>query len=444
MKAVRLLHFNKERLVRSDMEQNKKSFVDSLVVGAALFSMFFGAGNMIFPPYLGLQTGSHWALAFGAYYLADIGLALVTLVVLIRNRGYEAVLAPAGHKLSLILMSLIVLCLGPFIAIPRTAATTYELSVIPLLGDRLPTVVFCVLFFLIVLLLSINENSVVDIVGKVLTPLLFVGLLVLIFLGILHPLGPADTAAQVENVVAAGTQSGYQTMDALASLLFGAIIFNSVANRGHKNPEDQMRVSLKAGLIAGLGLFIVYLGLTYLGATASTLYPASMDRTQLLICLIQELIPGQLGVAFFGVVVCLACLTTSIALTSSAGDYFSSISGGKLSYKSICVAVCIFSAAVSSIGTETIIAFASPILSILYPPMVVLVFSSFLGKHLGLWGHRAAALAACLCGCLEVLAGFGLLPNYVALLPLGELGFGWLLPTLAAGLVGHLLSRKKA
>jgi len=426
------------------MEKNtKKALMDSLVVGAALFSMFFGAGNMIFPPYLGLQSGSQWLASFIGYYIGDIGLALIAMFALIRVRGHEPVMAPLGNKLSVLLMSAIVLCLGPFVAIPRTAATTFELSIVPLLPNfNMP--LFFVLFFGLVLILCLNQSAVVDIVGKVLTPVLFVGLLALIVIGILNPLGPTDVPAKIDGVVAAGLQSGYQTMDVLATTIFGAMILNSVASKGHTDPKDQVKVSLGASLVAGIGLLIVYMGLTYLGATVSTMYETSIDRTALLTALIQQLLPGNSGVIFFAVVVCMACLTTAIALTSATGNYFSGITRGKVKYKGIVVLVCIFSAAISCVGTETIISLASPVLSIVYPPVLALVAFSFFEHKISVAGKRLGAAVAILCGVLEVVISFGWMPNILAMMPLGSLGFGWLVPTAVATLIGCLIKDKNA
>lgn len=425
------------------MEKNKKKdLIDSFVVGAALFSMFFGAGNMIFPPYLGLQSGTQWVLGFLGYYIADIGLALIAMFALIRVRGHEPVLAPLGPKLSVLLMSAIVLCLGPFICIPRTAATTFELSVLPLVST-FSAPLFYVLFFALVLFLCLNQSAVVDIVGKFLTPILFIGLLLLIALGIINPMGPISEAPVVDSVFSTGIQAGYQTMDVLATTIFGALILNSVASKGHTDPKAQIRVSLGASLVAGIGLFIVYFGLTYLGATVCTMYDTSIDRTSLLSSLIAELMPGKIGTVFFAVVVCMACLTTAIALTSSAANYFTTITRGKLKYKGLVVTICVFSAAISCVGTETIIALASPVLSIVYPPILVLIALSFFGHRISRVGICTGTAVAILCGVCEVLISYGVMGNFLALLPFGSLGFGWLVPSVIAIILGNFVKDKK-
>ena len=166
-----------------------RPLLDMFVIGFALFSMFFGAGNVIFPPYLGLSCGAEWFAGFAWYYLADIGLALLALFAVLRCGSTEKVMARLGSIPSKILLSAIVLCIGPMLAIPRTAATTLEMAVNPLLPGVSP-LLFSLLFFIIIAALCVRQNAVVDIVGKFLTPALLIGLLVLIVLGVVNPIGP--------------------------------------------------------------------------------------------------------------------------------------------------------------------------------------------------------------------------------------------------------------
>ena len=147
----------------------KKHLQDSLVIGFALFSMFFGAGNVIFPPYLGLESGPEWLAGFFSYFMADIGLALLAMFAILRQGSPDGITARIGRIPSTALMCAIVLCIGPMLAIPRTAATTYETSLAPLVSGFSPAL-FSILFFLLILLLCVRETAVVDIVGKILTP----------------------------------------------------------------------------------------------------------------------------------------------------------------------------------------------------------------------------------------------------------------------------------
>lgn len=146
-------------------KQKKGSFFrDVIVVGFALFSMFFGAGNVIFPPYLGMESGQQWLAGFSAYYIADIGLALLGMFALLRVGSSEAVLHRAGRVPAEILMCAIILCIGPMVAIPRTSASTYEMAIAPNLPGVSP-ILFSILFFAVILALCIKESAVVDIVG---------------------------------------------------------------------------------------------------------------------------------------------------------------------------------------------------------------------------------------------------------------------------------------
>ena len=249
--------------------QKKNALGEIVVVGFALFSMFFGAGNVIFPPFLGMEAGSRWLEGFSAYFIADIGLAMMGMFALLRVGSSEQVLRRAGRIPAELLMCAIVLCIGPMVAIPRTSASTYEMAIAPNLSGVSP-VVFSVAFFALILVLCLKESAVVDIVGKVLTPLLLVGLFAIIIKGIVTPLGEIADLPQISNVTVTGIKAGYQTMDALAALPFGIIILQSVTAKGYKQGKSQLRVVGGAALLAGVLLLAVYMGLAYLGATVST------------------------------------------------------------------------------------------------------------------------------------------------------------------------------
>ena len=181
----------------------KKHLHDIFVIGFALFSMLFGAGNVIFPPYLGLESGPEWLAGFFSYFMANIGLALLAMFAILRQGSPDGITARIGRIPSTALMCAIVLCIGPMLAIPRTAATTYETSLAPLVSGFSPAL-FSILFFLLILLLCVRETAVVDIVGKILTPALLIGLLILIVVGVVNPIGPVGEQPLVENVASTG------------------------------------------------------------------------------------------------------------------------------------------------------------------------------------------------------------------------------------------------
>ncbi|MBE6799256.1 MAG: branched-chain amino acid transport system II carrier protein [Ruminococcaceae bacterium] len=427
------------------MKSTDLKFRDSLIIGAALFSMFFGAGNMIFPPFLGFGSGTDWWQGFIGYFVTDIGLVIVTLMAVVRFNGQKELLSIAGKGLASALLFVVIMCLGPIISIPRTAATTYELSVLPIFGEqKFPW--FYVVFFTVVLLLCFNKGKILDVVGKILTPLLFLGLLVLIVKGIVTPVGEITADTRFESVIGEGIEAGYQSMDVLASVVFGALVISSVADRGYNNNKSSARIVLYSGLIAGFGLFVVYLGLTYLGATACENYSMHITRTELLTNIILLLFPGKSGLVFFGVVAGLACLSTAVALTGSAAEYLERLFKGKVNYKVFVVAICVLDTLLATVGVEKLVSFASPLLSLVYPPILVIVALSFAKKYLGKLSICFGVLTALICGVYEVFASFGYRIRAIDRLPFNDVGLFWITPVIVMIMIGvivDLICKKK-
>lgn len=420
-------------------KQKKGSFFrDVIVVGFALFSMFFGAGNVIFPPYLGMESGQQWLAGFSAYYIADIGLALLGMFALLRVGSSEAVLHRAGRVPAEILMCAIILCIGPMVAIPRTSASTYEMAIAPNLPGVSP-ILFSILFFAVILALCIKESAVVDIVGKILTPLLLVGLFAIILKGIFSPLGDITSAPQIANVTVTGIKSGYQTMDALAALPFGIIVLQSVTDKGYTGGKSKFRIVGGGAVLAGALLLAVYMGLAYLGATVSSQYTGAVGRAELIMAIVEALL-GKGGMIIFGTVVGLACVTTAIALTSSAAAYFSELCRGKVNYKVFVVVICVFSAVVSNLGLDRIVAITAPVLDVVYPPALVLILISLLMPKVSDFVSRAATLGALLTSVLCTIHLYVDKLTFLEALPLYDLGLSWILPAVIFAAAAALLA----
>ena len=423
-----------------DKSGKKKFGADSIVVGFALFSMFFGAGNVIFPPYLGFGAGTQWVNGFLFYFIADIGLALFALFTLLKVGGSENITGRIGSVASNILMSAIILCIGPMVAIPRTAATTFEMSVAPLISGVSP-VIFSVAFFIVVLLLSIRQSAVIDVVGKVLTPALLIGLLVLIIKGIISPLGSiVNPHVDSSFVIVNGIKSGYQTMDVLAALAFGIIILKSAQEKGYSDARESSKMIRAAAVIAGVLLLIVYFGLTYLGATSASLFSLGISRAELVIGIVERLL-GKVGLVIFAVVVALACMTTAVALVSSAASFFEKLTKGRLSYAALVIIICVFSAVISNLGLDRIVAVASPILDIVYPPTLVLIALSWFGDRLSRGVYCWAVVGALISSVLSTLSLYGVSVPIVNTLPLASLGLGWIGPAAGFGIVAYVIGR---
>lgn len=419
----------------------KKINKDIIIVGFALFAMFFGAGNLLFPPFLGLITGKSWSVGFIGFILADVGLSLLTILALAKCSGeVSKVFSRSGKKLSIALGCAIMICIGPLLAIPRTAATTFEMGIQPIFNN-FNAVVFSIIFFVLVLLLTIKPSKVVDIIGSYLTPALLIALLVLIGMGILNPLGNIEPST-IDNVFSEGIFQGYQTLDALGAVSLGAVVITSIANKGYTKKEEQINITLKAGLVAGAGLFVVYGGLTYLGATVSTMFDATVSQAGLIVS-ITEMLLGLPGKVILGIIVALACLTTAIGLTSATGQYFAKLTNNKLKYEVIVTVVCLFSLVVSNFGVSTIIQFSAPILTFVYPPTIVLVVFTLFGNNIKNDNvFKFATYAALFISILNIISDFGVSVPVINSLPLASLGFNWVVPVAIAAVIGYFVKSK--
>ena len=419
-----------------------KSNKDIIVTGFALFAMFFGAGNLIFPPFLGLITGKSWQTAFTGFILADVGLSLLAILAVARCNGeVKKVFSRSGEKFSLILTCAIMICIGPLLAIPRTAATTFEMGVQPLIGN-FNSIVFSVIFFGITILLTIKPSKVVDIIGSYLTPALLIALLLLIGIGVMKPLGEIGDAS-ITGVFSEGIFQGYQTLDALGAVSLSAVVISSLAAKGYTKQSEQISVTFKAGLVAGLGLVVVYGGLTYLGATVTGMFDYETVSQASLIVSITEMLLGYPGKVVLSLIVTLACLTTAIGLTSAIASYFAQLSKGKVKYETIVITVCVFSMVISNFGVSTIIQFSAPILSLVYPPTIALVVLTLFGDKIKNNNVFIFSVYTSLfVSLLNVVASFGINIPVINNLPLADLGFNWVVPTLIAGTIGYFVNNK--
>lgn len=425
----------------------KKRKNDVVWVGLALFAMFFGAGNLIFPPYMGFLSGSVWTVALMGFLITGIGMPLMGIIASARAGGtVEHLAGRLGPRFARVLSIVVILAIGPLLAIPRTAATTFEMGVRPNLPWVSPAIASLV-FFLITLFFALNQSTVVDKIGKILTPFLLVTLLWIILKGIFDPIGPTTTGV-LTNPFSSGFREGYQTMDAMASIVFAEIIIAALIFKGYSKISDQVKMSSLAGVIAASGLGFVYGGLMYLGATSRSLFPADIERTTLLINIAQGIL-GSAGKVALGLAVSLACLTTSIGLTATVADYFSGITKGKLKYKAICVGTVLFSGVFATVGVTKIVQIAVPLLVLVYPVAIILIILTIVGrKTIPPRIYIGAVSGAFLTSIFDALTSAGLpiapINNLISHIPLAEAGFPWILPAILGGIIGAIAIKKRS
>lgn len=409
--------------------------------------MFFGAGNLLLPPYIGLQIGDHIWVTIFAFGISGILLPF-TGVLAVTNSGEN--FNDLGHrvnkKLAAILGTVIMVCIGPLIAIPRTAATTFEVGILPSFPQS-SSIWASVIFFIVVWCFSIVPSKVVDLVGNILTPFLLIILSVLIVKGIIDPVSTSTeqgiTAVQSFTL---GFTEGYQTLDVLASVIFAGIIISAAKAKGYKSINDKNKVVIASGVLAAACLLFIYGGLIYLGAT-SGVTDNSLTRSELLL-LISRSIFGDNGTLAISISIALACLTTAIALTSAVGTFFSELTNGRLGYKFLVTVSCLISGILAVIGVDDIIRFAYPPLAFVYPIVITLVLYIVV---FGRWikskePYIAAISASTIIAVLNLLKILGFLGDSQLLIlnkiPLFKYDLGWVMPSLLFFILALFFRRK--
>ena len=434
--------------------KEKLSFTQLISLSLMLFALFFGAGNMIFPPAMGLSAGSHVWTALAGYIVTDVGLPLLAITaVVFANRSLTTMVVRAGKKFSTFFIVLIYLLIGPLFAIPRTGSVSFELAVMPFLGESshvsLYSVIFTALFFGAVYVLSANPNKIVAIVGKILTPILLLSIFIIGISAIVNPIGPVGQPVGTYESIAFfnGIIEGYMAMDALAASIFALIVIENVEAMGIQSQRNIAKYTLLTGILATIGLAVVYGILAYVGATSGSLGQFS-NGGQLLAAVAHHLF-GTIGMLILGIAVLFACLTTAIGLTTACGDYFSD-NYTKLEYNHVIIAVCLFSFLVSNIGLTQLLNITLPALLMVYPVLMALVLASFLNRW---FQDRQPIYAGILIGaaCVSIPNGLeSLAANYniqitalsdlLQSIPFYQLGLGWVIPAIIGGIIGAVVS----
>lgn len=422
--------------------------MDVVIIGFALFSLFFGAGNLIFPPFLGKIYGSNWVLASLGFILTGVGLASVAFVSMAKRHGnVKSFTHIAGKKFGNLILLLIAMTIGPLGAIPRTGATSGEVVIAS--GLPIPYILFILLFFGLSLFFILSDSKIIDLIGKYLTPGLLLVLAIMIIGGIINPIGKS----QISEISKAKSFTdsiveGYNTMDALASVAFAPIIIKSLLDKGHD--KDLINKTRKVTLIAASGLVLVYISLSYLGASSSIIFADIDSRVELLIA-ISNAILGSAGKYILSAIIVLACFTTAVGLTSSISDMLYHIFNQKISRKSLAISITIISVMISLIGVNGVINFTSPMLTFIYPIVLVMIIYNFFDIRFIKRYRLASFYLVGIISFLQALLSYIAMANdqvaesfsrVISWLPFYKAGFPWLLPFILVFVIGLVFVRK--
>jgi branched-chain amino acid:cation transporter, LIVCS family len=427
--------------------ERKMKKKDTVFVGLMLFSMFFGAGNLIFPPFLGMGSGTSFWPAIIGFIITAVGLPLLVITAIARVKDGVNTLGNRVHPLFGAVFTIVVyLSIGPFFGIPRNANVAFEMGFKPFLGnismsEPLLLLGFTAIFFLIVYLLSLNPSKVVDYMGRIITPALLLSIVVLCVTGFLkldQPLKAPNETYQTASLFR-GFIDGYSTMDALAALAFGIVILTTIKQKGVHDKKQLTAYTIKAGLVAGTALALVYVGIGFLGARMASY--GTFDNGTALLSSASTMLLGNGGKVLLGIIFTLACFTTCVGLTIACGQYFSKIAP-KFSYRLVVTLVTVASFLIANLGLNQIIFVSVPFLVMAYPLTIVLVTLAFFHQFFD-GSQKVYAGAMLLTGVVSLFDGlkmFGLkwslVESVMSSLPLASVGLSWVVPAIVGAFIG--------
>ncbi|MFB3161874.1 branched-chain amino acid transport system II carrier protein [Neobacillus sp. 179-J 1A1 HS] len=417
-----------------------------------LFSMFFGAGNLIFPPFLGQSAGDHLWAALAGFIVSAVGLPILGVIAVAKAGSLNELNLRVHPIFALIFPFLIYIAIGPGLAIPRAGSLAFEMGAAPFLPENLvessgSLLIYTIVFFGLAAWLSMYPSKLISLFGKLLTPILLALITIIFVRSLFDPIGSFESPIgnYRENPMFQGILEGYLTMDALAALAFGIVIANTLTAQGVIDSKKKSRYMMYAGLGAGLLLAVIYLILGYLGAGSSSLGQA--ENGAIILSNIMTYLFGQSGTLLLGIVFTLACFCVSIGLITSCSQFFSTAIP-KVAYKVWVIILAVLSTAIANLGLTQILQISVPILGMIYPIAIVLIF-------LGLFDDMIKRNSYIYITVIGFVALFSILDTInksllnnvwsegLEILPFYIEGIGWLTPAVLGLIVGYLLGKVK-
>lgn len=427
------------------------------LTGLLLFGIFFGAGNLIFPPSLGVQSGSNFWPAIGGFVLSGVGIAVLTLVIGTLNpKGYiHEISQKIAPWFAIVYLVALYLSIGPFFAIPRTATVAYEVGISPLLPKDmtgLGLIVFTTIYFAAAYLISLNPSKILDRIGRILTPVFAILIIVLIILGAFKyssaaPQQPSSTYAA--SAFGQGFLEGYNTLDALASVAFSVIAVTTLNQLGFKNKKEYVSTIWIVGLIVALAFSAMYIGLGYLGNHFPV--PAEViakgNAGVYVLSQATQAIFGPTAQIFLAAMVTVTCFTTTAGLIVSTGEFFNN-TFPKVSYKTYATIFTLIGYAIANLGLNAIIQYSEPVLKILYPVTIVIVMIVIVNKFLPLSkiGMQVTVTLVTLIALASILGPLFKVKEVmdaINTLPFAQASLPWLLPAFLGIILSLILPDKQ-
>ncbi|WP_112479577.1 branched-chain amino acid transport system II carrier protein [Vibrio variabilis] len=416
-------------------------------LGFMTFAMYLGAGNLIFPPFLGYQAGENYLSGMLGFLLTGVGLPAMALVMVAIVNGSDKLTSALPKPLATSFWVMVFIVIGPAFVIPRAITVAYQFSFAPIFGEAalLPfTAVFC----LITILFALYPGKLIDTLGKILTPALMTILLVMSVTALIYPAGDLTQAsgAYINNAFSEGLTQGYMTMDALGSIGFGWIIFRAIRSMGIECPKLTARYTLIAAMMYAFAMAFVYVSLSYIGSTSSYLETEFSNGGDILTAFTFNHF-GAFGSLLLGAVMLLACLTTAIGVTTAGSEFYDK-TFSKLSYKGSVVTTMVLAGLIANVGLEQLLAITLPAVVALHPVAIALMLVAPIRNKLSRAMIVFTAFTALLFGCVDASHVLGHIPesmnNWLENgMPLYKYFASWVVPTILMIVIGLVVAGTK-
>ena len=415
------------------------------ITGFALFSLFFGAGNLLLPPLLGYNAGQDWFWVVVGFMITAVVIPILGILAHARLQGTMYDFAKKVSPIFSIIYCVFVYVISIAIPSPRTASATHEIAIHPFFGTS--PLLTSTIYFALVLLFVLNRSKILNLIGKYLTPLIVIILFLVIGIGLFSS-DMAMNASKLETPIVAGILEGYQTFDAIGAVVVGAVIIISLNIKGFSSGSEKREVIKKAGFIAGSGLFIIYAGLIAVGAFyGSEIFvdgslSNDMQRANLLRGISTATL-GNVGTAFLSVLVALACFTTAVGIVAGTADYFKGLfKDSQQVYVATAILGCLVGIGVGQLDFHSIIMIALPILMFIYPITIVLILLNVMPEKYASPLVFKIVVAITFLFSIPDFLKFMIPPEKLtevqSLIPLSQYSLGWVLPAIMAFVLVNL------
>ncbi|MEA1940182.1 MAG: branched-chain amino acid transport system II carrier protein [Candidatus Caldatribacteriota bacterium] len=417
-----------------------------VLISGAMFSSHFGVGDLIFPPILGRGAGSSWfTAALGYMIINSIGVWLAYLACAHQNQSLTGIATKTLGSFFGKIYTAIPILITIFFILPRVSSATHEMAVLPLL-PTVPLWLTLAIFFLLSFYVAYTRATVIDKLGKILAPVLILFVIVLVIKGVANPLSVPKSPGSL-TALSEGMLNAYNTMNAIAALLFGGWVLHELSIRNIKTKEDQNANLNIIGFSTAILLGITSTALVYLGASSGSSFPDA--PIGVLSTKIAQGLLGQIGLFSFAIIMAFSCLTTASAIISMAGDMFSEMTNGKLNYRVTVTLSTIIGFTLGLVGLSKIVKYTVPWLVLLYPSIIVIILSALYYKFDKIRKSvTIGVIIALFFGLGDMLSFYGLTSNFItkfsSQLPLGEQGLGWFLPTIIIMGIAQLIFKPKS